>query len=174
MKKIKTPLDKKQISDLKIGDEILFTGIIYTARDQAHKRLVEAINEGKKLPFDLKGAIVYYCGPTSTPRGRAIGSCGPTTSRRMDVFTPALLRAGIVGMIGKGNRSQEVVEAIKKFKAVYFVTYSGCGALLSRYVKRTKLVAYKELGPEAILELEVENFPLIVAVDSKGKNIYKK
>jgi len=157
---------------LKIGDEVLITAVIYTARDQAHKRLAEAIRQGRKLPMDLKGATIYYCGPTKTPKGKVIGSCGPTTSARMDEFTPALLKAGLKGMIGKGNRSKEVIAAIKKYQAVYFLTYAGCGALLSRYVKSTKLVAYKDLGPEAIYKLEVKDFPLIVGIDSKGKNIY--
>lgn len=159
---------------LKAGDEISYTGKLYTARDQAHKRLVEAIRAGKRLPIDLKGQIIYYCGPTRTPKGKIIGSCGPTTSSRMDEFTPELLKAGIKGMIGKGIRSDEVIRAIKKYKAVYFLTYSGCGALLSRYVRGKKLAAYPDLGPEAVYELEVRDFPLIVAVDSKGENIYER
>lgn len=159
---------------LKSGDEILYTGKLYTARDQAHKRLVEAIRRDKPLPIDLKGAMIYYCGPTRTPRGKVIGSCGPTTAGRMDEFTPALLKAGIKGVIGKGKRSNEVIKAIKKYKAAYFLTYSGCGALLSRYVRKKKTAAYPDLGPEAIYELEVRDFPLIVAVDSKGANIYEK
>lgn len=162
-----------QIKDLKVGDEFLLTGIIYTARDQAHKRLVEIITKGQKLPIDLEGKIIYYCGPTQTPKGKIIGSCGPTTSQRMDEFTPILLKAGLKGMIGKGMRSKEVIKAIKKYNAIYFLTYSGCGALLSKYVKRKKIVAFKDLGPGAVYELEVENFPLIVAIDSKGESIYK-
>jgi fumarate hydratase subunit beta len=124
------------------------------------------------LPFDLKGQIIYYCGPTPPPKGKIIGSCGPTTSSRMDDFTPALLEAGLKGMIGKGSRSPRVIRAIKKHRAVYFLAYAGCGALLSKYIKGKKLVAYPELGPEAIYRLEVKDFPLIVAVDSKGRNIY--
>jgi len=162
-----------QIKDLKVGDEFLLTGIIYTARDQAHKRLVEIITENQRLPIDLKDKIIYYCGPTQTPKGKIIGSCGPTTSLRMDEFTPILLKAGLKGMIGKGMRSKEVIKAIKKYKAIYFLAYSGCGVLLSKYVKRKKIVAFRDLGPEAIYELEVKDFPLIVAIDSKGKNIYK-
>jgi len=172
MKRINTPLEENQVKELKPGKEALFSGIIYTARDQAHKRLTEAINKGRKLPIDLKGQIIYYCGPTKTPRGKTIGSCGPTTSSRMDEFTPTLLKAGLKGMIGKGSRSKEVISAIKKYKAVYFLTYAGCGALLSKYVKKTKPVAYQELGPEAIYRLEVKDFPLIVGIDSKGRSIY--
>ncbi len=151
---------------------ILLKGIIYTARDQAHKRLVEAIKKKQKLPLNLNGAIIYYCGPTKTPRGKVIGSCGPTTSSRMDEFTPALMKNGLLGMIGKGARAKEVIAAIKKYKAVYFLTYAGCAALLSKYVKKAKPVAYKNLGPEAIYKLEVKNFPLIVGVDSQGRSIY--
>ena len=157
---------------LKAGQELLFSGTIYTARDQAHKRLVEAIAQGKKTPIDLKQAIIYYCGPTQTPQGKVIGSCGPTTSARMDEFTPRLLKQGLRAMIGKGNRSKAVKEAIKKYKGTYFVTYAGCGALLSKYVKSVKKVAYGDLGPEAILKLEVKNFPLIVAIDAYGGCIY--
>ena len=164
----------KMILNLKFGEFVSFSGVIYTARDQAHKRLAEAIVREKKLPFELEGQIIYYCGPTGTPKGKVIGSCGPTTSSRMDAFTPTFLRAGLQGMIGKGARTHAVVEAIKKYKAVYFLTYAGCGALLSRYVKSKKLVAYPDLGPEAIYKLEVENFPLIVGIDSQGRNIYAK
>lgn len=162
------------ISKLKIGDEVFYTGKIYTARDQAHKRLVEAIKNNIKLPIELRGKIIYYCGPTKTPYGKVIGSCGPTTSSRMDSFTPELLKSGVIAMIGKGSRSEEVGKVIKSEKAVYFLTYAGCGAFLSKYVKKNKVVAYPELGPEAIYELEVENFPLIVGIDSKGRNIYGK
>ncbi|MCK9604639.1 MAG: FumA C-terminus/TtdB family hydratase beta subunit [Candidatus Omnitrophica bacterium] len=165
-------MHKRQIDVLRSGDEIRLSGVIYTARDQAHKRLFEAIKKRKKLPFKLEGAIIYYCGPTAAPKGKAIGSCGPTTSRRMDEFTPLLLKAGLKGMIGKGNRSKEVISAIKKYKAVYFLAYAGCGALISKYVKKAVPVAYRDLGPEAILKLEVKNFPLIVGIDSRGRNIY--
>src|SRR3989338_7572290 len=159
---------------LKVGEKINFSGILYTARDQAHKRLAEAIKKNKKLPIDLRGQIIYYCGPTKTPQGKIIGSCGPTTSSRMDEFTPILLKAGLKGMIGKGSRSKEVIAAIKKYKGVYFLTYAGCGVLLSRYVKKAKPVAYKDLGPEAIYRLEVQDFPLIVGIDSQGRSIYAK
>ena len=164
MKKIISPLNKEQIESLKAGDEVLLNGIIYTARDQAHKRLVEAIKQHKKLPFNLKDQIIYYCGPTPARKGKVIGSCGPTTSRRMDEFTPALLKQGLKGMIGKGERSKEVISAIKKYKAVYFLTYAGCGALLAKFVKKAKIVSYADLGPEAIRKLEVKDFPLIVRV----------
>ena len=168
-------LRKKNIfSGLSCQEIIYFSGKIYTARDQAHKRLVEEIKRGKKTSFSLKGKIIYYCGPTLAPKGKVIGACGPTTSSRMDEFTPLLLKHGVLGMIGKGRRSSEVAAAIKKYQGIYFLTYAGCGALLSRYVKSKKLVAYPELGPEAIYELEVKNFPLIVGIDTKGRNIYGK
>ena len=159
--------------NLKAGEKFIFTGILYTARDQAHKRLTEAISKGRKLPIDLKGQIIYYCGPTKTPRGKTIGSCGPTTSFRMDEFTPTLLKAGLKGIIGKGNRSKEIIAAIKKYKAVYFLTYAGCGALLSKYIKKVTPIAYKDLGPEKILKLEVKDFPLIVGIDARGRSVYK-
>lgn len=173
MNKIITPLGKKEISKLKAGDAVLLSGTIYTARDQAHKKLAETVKKGEKLPFDLRGAVIYYCGPAATPLGRVIGSCGPTTASRMDAFTPVLLKAGLSGMIGKGRRSAEAIAVIKKYGAVYFLTYAGCGALLSKYVAGVKPLAYKELGPEAIYRLEVENFPLIVGVDCKGRSVYK-
>jgi fumarate hydratase subunit beta len=163
----------KKIRKLRAAQEIKFSGIVYAARDQAHKRLFEALKRGRKLPINLKDAFIYYCGPTKTPLGKAIGSCGPTTSSRMDKFTPELLKHGLRAMIGKGERSQEVIRAIKKYKAVYFLTLAGCGALLSRYVKGATAVAYKELGPEAIYKLEVKDFPLIVGIDSRGKSVYK-
>ena len=164
----------KKLNTLKAGQQIIFSGTIYTARDQAHKRMVEAIKAGKLLPFELKGAIIYYCGPTQTPKGKIIGSCGPTTSSRMDEFTPFLLAKGLCGMIGKGARSKEVREAIKKYQGIYFLTYAGCGALLSKFVKNVKTIAYRDLGPEAILKLEVKDFPLIVAIDANGGCIYDK
>jgi len=165
---------RENLAKLKVGQQLLISGKIYTARDQAHKRLSQAILYGGKLPLDLKDKIIYYCGPTRTPAGKSIGSCGPTTSSRMDEFTPVLLNHGVLALIGKGNRSEAVVEAIKKYKAVYFLTFAGCGALLTKYVKKMKPIAYKNLGPEKICELEVEDFPVIVAIDSKGRNIYGK
>lgn len=172
MKKINIHLKKREVERLKIGDEVLISGVIYTARDQAHKRLAEAISKKQRLPIDLKGRIIYYCGPTKTPKGKIIGACGPTTSSRMDEFTPRLLKAGLKGMIGKGNRSKEVIAAIKKYRAVYFLTYAGCAALLSKYVKKAKPVAYHDLGPEAIYRLEVEDFPVIVGIDVRGRSVY--
>ena len=169
---IRTPLTEKKTRTLRSGDEVLLSGIIYTARDQAHKRLIEAIKKNKRLPFDLKGQVIYYCGPTGTPKGKVIGSCGPTTSSRMDAFTPLLLKKGLGGTIGKGRRSKEVITAIKKCKSVYFLAPAGCGALLAKSVKKTSFVAYRDLGPEQILKLEVKNFPLIVGVDAYGRNIY--
>lgn len=171
MKEINTPLKAREIQKLRSGETVELSGVIYTARDQAHKRLVEAINKGRKLPFDLKGQVIYYCGPAPAPKGKAIGSCGPTTSSRMDEFTPALLKAGLKGMIGKGRRSQEVISAIRKYQAVYFLAYAGCGALMTGYVKEVRAVAFKDLGPEAIYRLRVEKFPLIVSVDAKGRSI---
>jgi len=169
MKKINSPLARKEIERLKAREAVLLSGIIYTARDQAHKRLTQ----GKKMPVDLRGAVIYYCGPTPGHKGKVIGSCGPTTSSRMDEFTPELLKRGLPAMIGKGRRSQAVIRAIKKFRAVYFLTYSGCGALLTKYIKKAAIVAYKDLGPEAIYKLEVKDFPLIVGIDSRGRSIYK-
>ena len=162
------------MKDFKVGEKVLYTGKLYTARDQAHKRLTQAIAEGKKLPLNLEGQIIYYCGPARAPQGKIIGSCGPTTSSRMDNFVLPLLKAGLFGMIGKGYRSAEVISAIRKYGAVYFLTYSGCGALLSQYVTKQKLAAYPDLGPEAIYELEVRDFPLIVAIDGQGRYIYEK
>jgi len=172
MKRINTPLEEKEISALCSGDEVWLSGDIYTARDQAHKRMVEAIKKGKKIPFDINGRVIYYCGPAKTPKGKIIGSCGPTTSSRMDAFTPFLLKKGLKGMIGKGGRLKEVREAIKKHKAVYFLAPAGCGALISKYVKSVKTVGYQDLGPERITKLRVKDFPLIVGIDSKGRSIY--
>lgn len=172
MKKIKTPLIKSEIKNLRAGERVSLSGTVYTARDQAHKRLAELIKQDKKLPVDLKGKLIYYCGPTAALKGKIIGSCGPTTSSRMDEFTPLLLKAGLKGMIGKGSRSKEVREAIKKFTAVYFLTYAGCGALLSKYIIKAKPVAYRDLGPEAIYKLEVRDFPLITGIDSYGRSVY--
>jgi len=172
MKKLISPINEKDILVLRSGDEVLLSGYIYTARDQAHKRLVEAIKKKAKLPIDLKGQVIYYCGPTKITKGRVIGSCGPTTSRRMDGFTPCLLAKGLKGMIGKGGRSKEVKEAIKKNKAVYFLAPAGCGALISKVVKNAQPIAYADLGPEKIMKLKVKDFPLIVGIDIKGRSIY--
>ncbi|MCM8780284.1 MAG: FumA C-terminus/TtdB family hydratase beta subunit [Candidatus Omnitrophica bacterium] len=173
MRRLYLPLTKDSIADLKVGEELLLNGVIYTARDQAHKRLVEAIKKRKRPPVDLKNQIIYYCGPTATPKGKVIGSCGPTTASRMDRFAPILLQAGIKGMIGKGKRSEEVVKAIKKYKAIYFLAPAGLGALLYTKVKSKELIAYPQLGPEAIYKLKVRDFPVIVGIDSRGRDIYK-
>lgn len=172
MKKLRTPLTKRDIRELIVGEQVLLTGTIYTARDQAHKKLVETISKKRKAPFDLREKIIYYCGPTPARPGRASGSAGPTTSGRMDKFTPALLKKGVFATIGKGRRSKEVIEAIKKYSAVYFLSYAGCGALLAEYIGKSEPVAYKSLGPEAIYKLEVRDFPLIVGIDSSGRSIY--
>ena len=170
MKKIRTPITKKDIVRLKAGDEVLLSGAIYTARDQVHKKLVEAIKRGQRLPLALRNQIIYYCGPTATPKGKVIGSCGPTTSSRMDELTAPLLRKGLLAMIGKGRRSVAVKDLIKKYRAVYFLAPSGCAALLAKKVVSKKLVGFKELGPEAIYRLEVKDFPLIVGIDSRGRS----
>jgi fumarate hydratase subunit beta len=164
--------EENTIRKLGAGEEVLFTGYVYTARDQAHKRLAETIKRKQKLPLNLKGQIIYYCGPTATPRGETIGSCGPTTSGRMDEFMEPLLKKGILGMIGKGRRSKKVHELIRKHKAVYFAAPAGCGALLAKKVLSKRLVCFKELGPEAIWQLKVKDFPLVVVIDSKGQSIY--
>jgi fumarate hydratase subunit beta len=166
-------LNPKIISGLIAGDEVVFSGVIYTARDQAHKRLVDILKSGKKLPVDLRGQMIYYCGPTATPLNKVIGACGPTTSSRMDEFVEPLLKAGMIGMIGKGRRLKAVRDAIRKYKAVYFLAPAGCGALLADCVVKNEMVAFKELGPEAIYKLEVKDFPLIVGIDAKGKSIYQ-
>ena len=158
---------------LKAGDKVFFSGEVYTARDQAHYRLADLLKAGKKLPVKLKNAIIYYCGPTAAAKGKIIGSCGPTTSSRMDKFVEPLLRAGVAAMIGKGRRSKLAREAIKKYKAVYFLAPAGCGALLSRCVVKNELVAFGDLGPEAIRRLTVKDFPLVVGIDSRGKSLYK-
>jgi len=167
-----TPLTKDAIKDLKAGDEVLLSGIILTARDAAHKRMSEMINKGKRIPLNLENAVIYYAGPTPARPGRAIGSCGPTTASRMDEFTPDLIRLGLSGMIGKGDRSPEVIKAIKKHGCVYFLATGGIGALLSTKVKSSRVVLFNDLGPEAVHKLEVKDFPLIVGIDSKGKNVY--
>lgn len=169
---IKLPLTPEMIPSLKAGDEVLLNGYLYTARDQTHIRLLKDVKRGR-IPFDLHGQTIYYAGPTPACRGKVIGSCGPTTSDRMDAFTPALLKAGIKGMIGKGRRSEEVRQAIKRHKAVYFLTIAGAGAYLSKRILGAKLVLYKDLGTEAVYRLRVKDFPVIVGIDSKGHSIYK-
>jgi len=172
-KRIKTPLTNECIEDLKAGDSVLLTGYIYTARDAAHKRLVELIERGEELPFEVEGQIIYYVGPTPAREGMPIGSAGPTTSYRMDPYTPALLDKGLKGMIGKGKRSQEVIESMKKNRAVYFAAIGGAAALTAKCVKESELVAYEDLGAEAIRRLYVEDLPLIVVIDADGNNYYE-
>jgi fumarate hydratase subunit beta len=170
---IRTPLTDQQIVKLHAGDRVLITGYVYTARDSAHKRMVETIKKNEPLPFDIKGAIIYYVGPTQAKPGYVIGSAGPTTSPRMDKLTPPLLQLGLKGMIGKGKRSGEVVDAIVKYKAIYLGATGGAGALLAKRIKKVEIVAYKELGPEAIRKLEVEEFPAIVVNDVQGNDLYE-
>lgn len=161
---ISTPLNKKIVNNLKTGDEVKISGTLYIARDQAHKKLIELIKNGIKLPFSLEGQIIYYCGPTPARKGEIIGSAGPTTSKRMDPFTEVLLKHGLKGTIGKGTRSKEVTVAIKKYKAVYFVTYGGAGTYLRQFIVKNELVAYPELGPEAIRKITVKDFPAYVGI----------
>jgi len=172
--KIKTPLSDEDVQNLKIGDSILITGKIYTARDAAHKRLIDLIEKGESLPLNLKGQIIYYVGPAPAKPGYVIGPAGPTTSGRCDPYTPALLALGLKGMIGKGVRSKEVREAMEKYKAVYLAATGGAAALISKNIKAVKIIAYEDLGPEAIRELEVENFPVIVANDAHGGDLYEE
>ena len=172
-KKIHTPLTREDVRDLKAGDSCLITGVIYTARDAAHKRLCELLDKGQPLPVDMENAIIYFVGPTPAKPGQAIGSAGPTTSYRMDAYSPALIAAGQTGMIGKGKRGPEVVAAMKEHGAVYFGAIGGCGALLSKCIKKAEIVAYEDLGAEAIRRLEVEDFPVVVIIDSEGNNLYE-
>lgn len=174
MIRINLPLEKKKRVSLKVGQKALLSGKLYTARDMAHKRLVEMIRSKKALPISLENEVLYYCGPTPPPPGKVIGSCGPTTSSRMDPFTIPLLKKGLGGMIGKGERSGEIREAIKRFKSIYFIATGGVGALLSQRIERMSVVAFRELGAEAIYELEVKDFPVIVAIDTKGRDVYEK
>jgi fumarate hydratase subunit beta len=171
--RITTPIDEGVIEKLKAGDFVLISGVIYTARDAAHKRMVEALKKGEELPFDLKGQIIYYAGPAPAKPGKPIGSIGPTTSYRMDPYAPKLLEAGLKGMIGKGTRSKEVVEAIKKFKGVYFGAVGGAAAYLARCVKSAEVIAYEDLGPEAVRRLVVEDFPAFVINDIHGNDLYR-
>ncbi|MFO8059630.1 MAG: Fe-S-containing hydro-lyase [Bacillota bacterium] len=171
-KRIETPLTDEVLQSLKAGDKVLIDGVIYTGRDSAHGRLVETMERGEELPVDFTGQIIYYVGPCPAKPGDPIGSAGPTTSGRMDAYTPAMLEVGLKGMIGKGNRSGEVVEAIKKYGAVYLLAMGGAGALLAKCVRKAEVVAYEELGPEAIYRLEVEDFPVVVGIDTEGNDIY--
>ena len=168
-----TPLSREQARALKAGDSCLLSGVIYTARDAAHKRLCDLAAQGKELPLDLKDAVIYFVGPTPARPGEAIGSAGPTTSYRMDAYSPTLIALGQTGMIGKGKRGPEVIDAMKTHGAVYFGAIGGCGALLSQCIKKAEIIAYEDLGAEAIRRLEVENFPVVVVIDSQGNNLYE-
>ena len=170
---IVSPLTRQQAKTLKAGDSCLISGVIYTARDAAHKRLCELVQQGAELPIDLKDSVIYFVGPTPAKPGQVIGSAGPTTSYRMDAYSPTLIKLGQTGMIGKGKRDPEVIEAMKQHGAVYFAAIGGCGALLSQCIKKAEVVAYDDLGSEAIRRLEVENFPVVVVIDSEGNNLYE-
>lgn len=170
---ITVPVVKEEIQDLRAGDYVYLTGVIYTARDAAHKRMDEALSEGKELPLDIKNQMIYYMGPSPAREGRPIGSAGPTTASRMDKYAPRLLDLGLGGMIGKGKRSQAVRDAIVRNKAVYFAAVGGAGALLSKCIKKAEVIAYDDLGTEAIRRLEIEDLPAIVVIDSEGNNLYE-
>jgi fumarate hydratase subunit beta len=172
--KIKAPMTIKDAEDLKIGDNVLLTGVIYTARDDAHKRFVELLDKGEKLPFDPEGSVIYYVGPNPAPPGKPIGSAGPTTSYRMDTFAPRLIEVGMRASIGKGERNKDVVEAMKKHKAVYFAAIGGAAALIAQSIKKADIIAFEDLGAEAVRRLEVVDFPCIVAQDCYGGNMYEE
>ena len=172
-KRITTPLTLEKVKDLKAGDSVLISGVIYTARDAAHKRLCELVAEGKELPLDVKDAIIYFVGPTPAKPGEVIGSAGPTTAYRMDAYSPTLIGLGLTGMIGKGKRSPEVVAAMKEHGAVYFGAIGGAGAYLSRCIKKVDIVCYEDLGAEAVRRLEVEDLPAFVIIDCEGNNLYE-
>jgi fumarate hydratase subunit beta len=173
-KTVNTPLTDEAVKDLKSGDRVLLNGIIYTGRDAAHKRLVEMIDRGEELPMDIKDQTIYYVGPCPAKPGQAIGSAGPTTSGRMDAYTPKLMDHGLKGMIGKGLRSKQVVEAIIKHTGVYFAAIGGAGALLAEAIKEAEVIAFPDLGAEAIYKLRVEDFPVTVIIDSEGNDLYKE
>ena len=172
-KKIKAPIDKETAKSLKAGDYVYIDGIIYTARDAAHKRMIETLERGEALPIDIEGNVIYYMGPSPAREGRPIGSAGPTTASRMDKYTPRLLDMGMGAMIGKGKRSQAVIDGIVRNGSVYFAAVGGAGAILSKCIKESEVVAYDDLGTEAIRKLTVENFPVIVVIDSEGNNLYE-
>lgn len=162
-----------QVMDLRVGDQVSISGVIFTARDAAHNRLVETLKAGRPLPVDFKDQIIYYAGPTPAKPGKVIGSCGPTTSSRMDAYTPTLLEQGLRGMIGKGPRSKEVIDSMKKHGAVYFAAIGGAAALIANSIKSVEIIAYPELGPEAIRRMEVVDYPCIVAINAEGNNLYE-
>ncbi len=172
--KLTTPLSDEDVSKLKAGDIVYLNGVLYTARDAAHKRLVDLIINGEELPFDLKGAVIYYVGPTPPKPGEPIGSAGPTTSYRMDPYAPILIEHGLKGMIGKGKRNKDVKDACKKYKAVYFGATGGAAALIAKAIKKAEVIAYPELGPEAVRRIEVEDFPVVVVNDIFGNDLYEE
>jgi len=174
LKRISPPLDDQQVLELKAGDTLLIDGVIYSARDAAHKKLVELMEAGKSLPLDLEGQIIYYVGPTPAKPGQVIGSAGPTTSGRMDAYTPQMLSCGMKGCIGKGSRNNEVKEALQTYRGVYLAAAGGAGALLSQAIKKVEIVAYEELGPEAIRRMEVAGFPVTVINDAYGNDLYEQ
>lgn len=174
IKRIQTPLTDEVIQSLKAGEKVLISGFIYTARDAAHKRFAEALDAGKELPFDIKGQVIYYCGPAPAPPGKVIGSCGPTTSSRMDVYAPRLIGLGLKGMIGKGKRSDAVKKALQEHRAVYFGATGGAGALIARTVVASQVIAYEDLGPEAVVRLEVRDMPLFVINDTFAGDLYQE
>ena len=170
---LKVPMSAETARSLHAGDSCLLSGVIYTARDAAHKRLCALADEGKPLPFDPEGSVIYFVGPSPAKPGQVIGSAGPTTSYRMDAYSPTMIKLGQTGMIGKGKRSFEVIEAMKQYGAVYFGAIGGCGALLSQCIKKAEIIAYEDLGAEAVRRLEVENLPVIVVIDAEGNNLYE-
>ena len=172
-KYIKVPFLEEEIKDLKAGDYVYLTGTVYTARDAAHKRMQEALDRGEQLPFDVTGNVIYYMGPSPAREGRPIGSAGPTTASRMDKYAPRLLDLGLKGMIGKGRRTREVLDAVVRNQGIYFAAVGGAGALLSKRIRSSEVIAYEDLGTEAIRKLEVENFPVIVVADRYGNNLYE-
>ena len=171
--RLNTPLTKEKLSSLKAGDSILLSGVIYSARDAAHKRLIELLNEGKELPLNIKDETIYYVGPSPAKPGHVIGSAGPTTNYRMDAYAPRLLDLGLKGMIGKGARNEEVIDSIKKNGAVYFGAIGGAAALIAKSITKSEIIAYEDLGAEAIRRMEVKDMPLVVIIDSEGNNLYK-
>ncbi|MGC7873401.1 Fe-S-containing hydro-lyase [Desulfosporosinus sp. SYSU MS00001] len=171
--RIETPLTHEKVAQLKSGDNVLLSGVIYTGRDAAHKKMVEALARGEELPFNVKDQIIFFVGPTPPKPGQVIGSAGPTTSYRMDAYSPTLIARGLTGMIGKGLRSAEVVDAMKRYGAVYFGAIGGLGALLAKRIVAAEVIAYPELGPEAVRRLEVKDFPIMVIIDQEGNNLYE-
>lgn len=170
---IETPLTLDKLKNLRCGDSVLISGEIYTARDAAHKRMIEQLQNGEELPFEIKDKIIYYAGPTPAKPGQVIGSCGPTTSGRMDAYAPILIRLGLTGMIGKGERTDDVVDAMTEFGAVYFGAIGGAGALIAKSITSAEVIAYEDLGTEAVRRLTVKDFPAVVIIDSEGNNLYK-